>query len=584
MPIRKIAAVLIVLVIWVIDLKAQNPLEKVRKGYRKIKQIEREKNKAQKDLSKLFSQEKREVTDEESVLDSIIWEKPTYIPKRGMINDYPFTYKMINGFHQRIEFRSDELTNGGKLTKIFWDSVSNTYYNRFNKVDGISDSSEVFGWHPYWMKNEYEKYKLDLLSTISYFSYDVNPENGSWNDDEAIDDWTTTPLIDSARSKGVNVLLTVTNYGEEENKEFLNHPSRWKTLVNNLDTLLQSRGAQGVDIDFEGISSDQKSHFTDLITQVYAKLGGESILTIQIKPYNNREAIDFEILSEYVDYFILQGFDYNAARCNGDPGPVSPLLSINSDCACIVNSFDYLIRKGVPADKIVLGLPAYGTSWIVSGSGLKQRQQFEKYLTYDDIMVQYASQYQPNYDPISGSTFFALDNGDNTSRIIWYEGKQSLNRKFAWAIEHELKGVGIWALGYGGSSQDIWEVIAENYGRPLVEEIEPDSIVNGPVFGLVATVDRNRRVIGFSVLIIAGFFLIGLLGSLLDWRVREAFFSSYAYRALLSGVLILLFSVALILILPNAQPYVLLFLGMVAGGTIVYVVTNRYLAYRDKLP
>ena len=391
-------------------------------------------------------------------------------------------------------------------------------------------------------------------------------------------------MIDSAHNHNVNVLLTLTNYGSKENRTFLEDRVVWNRLIDSLKVLLDIRDAQGIDIDFEEIPTNQKNNFTDFVRKVRSEIGDTSMVTVQIKPYNNREAIDFVALEEFVDYFILQGFDYSLTGCNGNPGPVSPLLSINSDCACIVNSFDYCLRQGITADKIALGLPAYGTSWTLRGKGTNAKPTFDNYLTYEDIMSGYANKYEPYYDPLTGSTFFNIQNKNNTTQVVWYESEQSLDRKFTWINEHELKGVAIWALGYDGGHPGIWNAIAENFGAPAIQEIQPIGYENGQVYGLVSTIVRNRRAIGFGILILAGFFVIGLFASLLDWRVRDAFFGSFAYRAVFSGVLILLFSVGIVLLFPGLGPNVLLFTGMIIGGLIVYLVTNRYLAYRDKLP
>ena len=158
-------------------------LNKVKKATAKIKRLENERKKAQKDISKLFSQQKREITPDESAMDTIIWEKPPYIPQRGMINDYEGIYKFINGRNQKVKLKNDGLTN------VFWDEETNTYYNRLNKIDSLNGTSEVFGWHPYWNGDAFKKYRYNLLSTISYFSYDINPENGLYNDEQAIEDW-----------------------------------------------------------------------------------------------------------------------------------------------------------------------------------------------------------------------------------------------------------------------------------------------------------------------------------------------------------------------------------------------------------
>ena len=53
------------------------------------------------------------------------------------------------------------------------------------KYKTIQPGREVFGWHPYWMGNSWKNYPFELLSTVSFFSYKVDPNTGSYtNPDE----------------------------------------------------------------------------------------------------------------------------------------------------------------------------------------------------------------------------------------------------------------------------------------------------------------------------------------------------------------------------------------------------------------
>ena len=549
---------------------------KVRKLDREIKRTKRDFNK----IGKLFSEEKKSVTAEENLADTIIWEKERYIPTRGLVNDYAYLFRSIHGTHQSVKFK-----NGKSINEIVWDSTTNKFFNRLNKVNAVEPGYQVFGWHPYWMKNEWQGYKYNLLSTIAYFSYDINPEDGSYNDVEAIEDWRTTAMIDSARSHDVNVLLTVTNYGTKQNEMFLSDKTVWNSLIDSIKVLLTERHAQGVDLDFEKIPAKMKKNYTEFVKKLKIELGDSSMITLQVPAYNSNNAIDFIALEPFVDYFIIQGYDYSYVECNNVPAPVSPLYSLNTDCPCIVNTYDYSIRNGLNPQKAILGLPAYGTEWTLAGRSWNARATFERYITYDDIMSEYNVNYQSTFDALSGSSYFLIPlEGTNKSRLVWFESEASLDNKFKWALDHEMKGVAIWALGYDGQQSAIWNTLATNFGTEPLQEITPLEYDNGNIYSIMASFVNHRRAIGIGVVIIVYFFILGLFISLFDWRVREVFFSSFTYRVLFSGILIALCAISIILLSDSSASLFPLFIGLIIGGLIVYLITIRYVSYRDKLP
>jgi len=85
----------------------------------------------------------------------------------------------------------------------------------------------VLGWHPYWKTNTYERYDYSKLSTIAYFSYEVNPTNGSY---AMLRSWDTTSLIDWAHSNDVKVVLTATLFGSANNETLLTNATSCANL------------------------------------------------------------------------------------------------------------------------------------------------------------------------------------------------------------------------------------------------------------------------------------------------------------------------------------------------------------------
>ena len=117
-----------------------------------------------------------------------------YICYNNIFTSYGYVYDAING--------SKDVINS---SNFYWDSIQKVYYVRDKKYSKIKSENEVFGWHPYWMGSAWESYPFELLSTISYFSYKLDPNTGSYSNPRQMEEWRTTAMIDSAKLKKTKV-------------------------------------------------------------------------------------------------------------------------------------------------------------------------------------------------------------------------------------------------------------------------------------------------------------------------------------------------------------------------------------------
>ena len=163
----------------------------------------------------------------------------------------------------------------------------------------------VFGWHPYWMGSAYNNYDWNLLSDFSFFSYEVDAATGNALSTHG---WSTAPSVDAALQNGVRVNLCVTLFSGHNT--FFASSIAQQTLITNLINLVQSRGAHGVNIDFEGIPSAQKNNFTNfmvsLANQMHTAIPGSQVSTVLYAvDWNN--VFDIPVLSQHVDLFVVMG-------------------------------------------------------------------------------------------------------------------------------------------------------------------------------------------------------------------------------------------------------------------------------------
>jgi spore germination protein len=63
-------------------------------------------------------------------------------------------------------------------------------------------------------------------------------------------------------------VLTVTNFGSAKNTALLTSSSKRQTLINTLITLIQNRGADGVNIDFEIVPNAQRQNLVTFMTDL----------------------------------------------------------------------------------------------------------------------------------------------------------------------------------------------------------------------------------------------------------------------------------------------------------------------------
>ncbi|MEE9361214.1 MAG: glycoside hydrolase family 18 protein [Cellulophaga sp.] len=322
---------------------------------------------------------------------------------------------------------------------------------------------EVIGWYPNWEKNLYKHLNYSLLSTVAYFSYELNPKTG-----KAIttNDWETSPLIDSVKTNGKTILLTVTNFGTKNNRKFLKNTDAINTLIEELKSLLNKRNGDGICLDFEGVKKSEKndySKFILLLSQELKAANKDYLLYMAVPSVDFEKSLDFETIIPVVDRFLIMGYGYYGPTSKV-AGPVAPLNSGKIwEPYNLSTSVDYYLASGVPNSKLILTLPYYGTIWETeNGNKGSKVKKFIGSRTYDYIKANINVPIQ--YDSVSQSAWcsYAVNDEKTQFRQCWFDNDSSLTVKLNYIKSKKLKGMGMWALGYDKGYHDLWKVIATN--------------------------------------------------------------------------------------------------------------------------
>lgn len=388
-----------------------------------------------------------------------------------------------DSFRSIHQEQSEYYRSVGIQSLSFFDSI-NGFLPLNHKISTTTTlQKRVFGYFPYWAGNNYLNYQWNLLSDLCYFSFEVDPATGNPLD---IYDWDTSPAIDSALENGVKVHLCVTLFSGHAT--FFNSAAAQQTLISNIISLVQSRGAHGVNMDVEALPSSWGGAFTDfmidLTDQVHTAIPGAEV-SIASPAVNWSNTFNIPVLAQHIDFFMVMAYDY---YWNGSAqaGPVAPTYSMagNYDYN-FSKTISYYQFKGVPADKLVLGVPYYGRQWPTGGQYAPSATTGSgTAYTYRYIKNNASGNYSVGnrlFEPNSFSTYYAYQSGGWNQCFV--DEEYSLGKKYDLVNRRNLAGIGIWALGYDDGYDDLWNLIANKFSsEALVADSDTIYDSGGPVF------------------------------------------------------------------------------------------------------
>ena len=353
-------------------------------------------------------------------------------------------------------------------TEQQWDSLNTISHEKtLLKKGKVHPDIRTFGWHIYSNGSSWKNYNFSMLWGLSYFSYTIQPETGNYKN---IHQWKTTALIDSAKASNCKIFLSVSNFGNDNNTIFLKNSRAQKTLIDSVSNLLALRSANGINIDFEGVSKKNKKKFTEFIIEISGRLkqiNPNYMISLCLYAEDWGNIFDIQAIDSHVDFYTLMGYDYYGGFSK-TTGPVTPFNQSQKFGKGLKSSIKYYKNKGVNLNKLIVGLPYYGAQW----STKKQNQgaivsRFIDHPPYKNIRKYYIDSLQTpvGFDSISSSSYLIVKDQNKGYRQLFFEDKKSLAIKYDWIKKKQLGGIGIWALGYDNGYSDLWDLLTEKFSE-----------------------------------------------------------------------------------------------------------------------
>ncbi len=322
----------------------------------------------------------------------------------------------------------------------------------------------VFGYLPDWEYTNAKEYlQYDLLSHIAAFDFTV-ASNGNIAKPSY---WPWTDVINKAHENGVKVIMTAVNFTADEIHAILTNTTIKNNFFNQVKTILKTWDLQGVNIDFESLHKEDRgailnSFMNELTTFIHSEVAGSEVSFAG--PAVNWGGWDLKGLAASCDYIFIMGYSF-AGGWSSKTGANAPILggSIN-----ITNTLDvqYKDVTGTNPDKLILGVPYYGNRWqtetLLAFSKTIDFINSPRYRTAREESVNYEN----FWDNTSQSPWYRYTENSKYYQV-WYDDKESLKLKYELADERSLKGVGMWALGYDGARNELWDLLRSRYGGPV---------------------------------------------------------------------------------------------------------------------
>ena len=341
-------------------------------------------------------------------------------------------------------------------------------------VMNIIFSQRVVGYYPHWVVDNLSVDEVNLnVVTHVVHSFAWPNEDGSIS---SYDGMFGTDFGNVIHSQGRKFLLSLGGWGNHMGFEaIVGNQNLRELFIYNLTSLLLTNDYDGVDLDWEFPDSQADKENLNLLVfemdSIFNTINPNWIISMAI-PVSNwwGQWHDFEFLVNHVDFFNAMTYGTHG-NWSSHSGHLAPLYSSpygDPDGSCHTN-MDYLSNtRGIPKDKINMGMPFWGAQWESSNINEPFTGNIVDIMYYD-IVELIGNGWSYNWDNDALCPY--LIKNDST-RIITYENQQSIGEKCQYVSENEIGGVMIWALSYDKTEngQELIQSIEENYLKNFSEE------------------------------------------------------------------------------------------------------------------
>jgi len=313
----------------------------------------------------------------------------------------------------------------------------------------------VSAYYAGWMQDGYPPSAIDFGAMTHIIHFSLEPGNGGTlsGSGNGITPSASQAITSAAHAAGKKVIITVGGWGADGGFVNATSSANRATFVANLVNFMTTYGYDGIDIDWEPVTSP--SQFKLFIPELRAAMTTAkpgSLLTIAVMG-TDQAVID---MHSYFDQINLMTYDmsgawegwvtwHNSPIYDGGatfPSTGEPLPSANGD-------IDAYLAKGVPKARLGIGTDFYGYVW----SGVSQPREswtsapsVQGNISYANLMSTYGST-PASWDASAGAAYISISSP--SKKFISLDNEQTIAAKAEYVRTKGIGGVIIWEIGGG---------------------------------------------------------------------------------------------------------------------------------------
>ncbi len=292
------------------------------------------------------------------------------------------------------------------------------------------------------------------LTYLSPFAYLIK-------EDASLEPISDGPALQTAEEEGVIPMMAVTNFtatskGENLASIVLNNPTLVEQLLTNIISIMQQKGYQGLNIDFENVLPRDREAYNSFLERAAIRMHANGyFLSTSVAPKTGPEQVgllyeahDYPAHGRIADFVILMTYEWGYRK--GPPQAISPINKIRK-------VLDYAVSV-IPRDKIYLGFQIYARDWTLPH---KEGDEAETFSPQEAVAraAQYGADIQ--YDYTAESPFYRYTDAQGKAHEVWFEDARSAQAKFDAVKDYNLAGISYWALGYPFPQN--WVLLEDNF-------------------------------------------------------------------------------------------------------------------------
>ena len=284
------------------------------------------------------------------------------------------------------------------------------------------------------------------MNVIAPTWFSMTDENGAFRS------FATAGYVTTAHQMGLQVwgVLDNFNYANENGisistLNMLSSTTARQNLVKNVTDTAVGLGLDGINVDFEQLSSDCGPHYVEFLRELSIECRNKGlVLSIDnYVPFNFNDYYRLDIQGEVADYVIIMGYDEHW-HGSKDPGSVASISYVS-------DGLDRTLQE-VPANKVVNALTFYTILWKTEGTDVT-----DEYITMrNEADFMSKAGVSAEWDEVTCQNYAEWTSG-SVNYQIWLEDAESIAVKLNMMTTKNIGGVAVWRLGYG--TQAAWELI-----------------------------------------------------------------------------------------------------------------------------